>query len=328
MKTRPSRTGNKLFGLARSFVAIPVALLILAGCAGGVAPGSPAASGGAGGLALETGVDPESWATVPAGEYLSGQFDAPATLDYDYEIMVTPVTNAQYARYLNEAAAAGAVRVDTGAGVVEGEYPGDSFHGGRHEKEIKAGSYPYFVFGDPVSRISYDGSRFVVRPGYENHPVTMVTWFGARGYAEFYGYRLPTESEWEKAARGVDNRPYPWGSGIGPENANYYHSRDPFERPGEIGDTTPVGFYNGRTYGGFRTADARSPFGLYDMAGNVSEWTADVYEGTHLRYLCGGSKASYGFDLRIWTRENATPEYASPNVGFRCVRQPKGGDVD
>lgn len=121
---------------------------------------------------------------------------------------------------------------------------------------------------------------FGVKPGYENHPMTLVTWFGAQAYCAFYGWRLPSELEWEKAARGTDNRPFPWGYEIGPENVNFYASRDPFERlAGKQGDTTPVGFYNGRVYDGYQTADSPSPYGLYDMAGNVWQWTGDCKRG-------------------------------------------------
>ena len=100
--------------------------------------------------------------------------------------------------------------------------------------------------GDAGQR-TFDGLAFTVKPGYENHPVTTATWFGARAYADFRGWRLPTEAQWEKAGH------------------------DPFERPGQVGDTTPAGFYNGRSYAGFSAIDSPSPYGLYDMAGNVAE---------------------------------------------------------
>lgn len=308
---RPARsTPARPAGLVLPALLVVLALLAPA-CTGGPA-GSP--------LPVDTGVDPAAWVRVPAGDYLAGQFNHPANIDYDYEIMVTPVTNAQYAAYLNQALAAGSIKVKDDK--VIGFYPGDKFHGGRHEREIPPGDYLHMPLADPATRITFDGQMFAVKPGYENHPVTMVTWFGAKAYCDFYGWRLPTEAEWEKAARGGDGRPYPWGSGIGPAYANYYHSRDPFELPGRIGDTTPAGFYNGKNHAGFQTADARSPYGLYDMAGNVGQWTADLYEGIHYRYFRGGSKADYAYDLRVWTRNNAGPDYASPNVGFRAARQP------
>ncbi len=109
---------------------------------------------------------------------------------------------------------------------------------------------------------------------------------------------------------------------IARNNANFYASRDPFEDMSSFGSrTTPVGFYNGDTYDGYETLDSASPYGLYDMAGNVWQWTADVTEGLHDRYLRGGSKDTYEADLRIWVRNSATPTYFSPGVGFRCVRE-------
>ena len=122
-------------------------------------------------------------------------------------------------------------------------------------------------------------------------------------------------------ARGTDTRPFPWGDEIRRENANFYSSRDPFEDMRSFGSlTSPVGFYNGKTYGDYQTLDSASPYGLYDMAGNVWQWTGNVYEGMHLRFMRGGSKDTYDMDLRLWVRNNATPTYYSPGVGFRCAR--------
>ncbi len=270
---------------------------------------------------IDTGVDAEAWALVPAGEYLRGQHEHETLVDYDFEIMLTHVTNAQFARYLNAALAAGYIQLQGEA--IVGFYPGDEFHGHEHEVEIPAGDYIHLPLMDEGLRLTFDGQTFGVLPGYENHPMVMVTWFGAQAYCAYYGWRLPFEVEWEKAARGTDARPFPWGEEINAQFANYYSSFDLFEKIfGKLGGTTPVGFYNGRTYDGFQTRDARSPYGLYDMAGNVWQWCGDVYEGQHYRYMRGGSFQNYAYNLRVWTRNSAGPDYYSPAVGFRCLRLP------
>jgi formylglycine-generating enzyme required for sulfatase activity len=272
---------------------------------------------------FDTGIDPNTWAQVPAGEFYFGQHEDVETTDA-YEIMITDVTTAQYADFLNAALADGTVKVD-GEQIV-GYYPGDEFRGVKHEEEIKAGDWVFIPLNDPSQRISFDGTSFTVQSGYENHPMTMVSWFGAWGYCGYYDYRLPTEMEWEKAGRGPSTgsgstRPFPWGEEIQRENANFYSSRDPFEDMSSFGSrTSPVGFYNGKKYGDYQTLDSASPYGLYDMSGNVWQWTGNIYEGMHYRFMRGGSKDTYDMDLRLWVRNNATPTYYSPGVGFRCVR--------
>lgn len=269
-----------------------------------------------------TGVDQGAWVVIPAGSFFEGQFDHPASIDYNYEMMVTDVTVLQYVNFLNKARADSTLKED-GEQIV-GFYPGDPFHGVKHEVRIDPGDYIYIPLNDPASRFTFDGSTFSVVPGYENHPMTNVSWFGAWGYCGYYGWHLPTELEWEKAARGSgDDRPFPWGYDIARNNANYYASRDPFEDMSTFGSrTTPVGFYNGNTYDSYVTLDSASPYGLYDMAGNVWQWTGDVYVGMHYRFMRGGSKDTYDMDLRVWVRNDATPTYYSPGVGFRCVRNP------
>jgi len=300
--------------MKRPRLSLPAIALLLSAC-GAVDLNAPIPS-------FDTGVDPDAWALVPAGEFLSGQHNEPVVIDYDYEIMVTDVTVTQYTAFLGQALADGTLGVD--GGQVVGFYPGDEFHGARHEIEIPAAEYIFVPLDDPAARFTFDGTTFAARPGYENHPMTDVSWFGAWGYCRYFGGRLPTELEWEKAARGPeDDRPFPWGYEIARHNANFYASRDPFEDMGSFGSrSSPVGFYNGRTYDGYATLNSASPYGLYDMAGNVWQWTGDVYEGQHYRYLRGGSKDSYEMDLRIWVRNNATPTYFSPGVGFRCARDP------
>ena len=267
---------------------------------------------------FDTGVDPNAWAQIPAGEFHFGQHDD-IEFTEAYEIMITDVTTAQYADFLNTALAEEYVKVD--GDKIVGFYPGDEFRGIKHEEKIEAGDWLFLPLQDPSQRIKFDGATFAVQTGYENHPMTNVTWFGSWGYCEHNDSRLPTEIEWEKAGRGDDTRPFPWGEEIQRGNANFYSSRDPFEDMSSFGSrTSPVGFYNGMTYGNYRTLNSTSPYGLYDMAGNVWQWTGNIYEGMHYRFLRGGSKDTYDMDLRLWVRNNATPTYFSPGVGFRCAR--------
>ena len=267
--------------------------------------------------AFETGVDPSAWAQIPSGEFFFGQ-QAEIERTAAYEIMITDVTNAHYADFINAAFADGSIGFE-GSNPV-GYYPGDEFRGVKHEEEIAEGMYVLAKLDDLAARITFEGSVATPKTGYEHHPMTMVSWFGARAYCEYYGWRLPSEMEWEKAARGTDKRPYPWGEEIQRENTNFYASRDPFEDMSSFGSrTSPVGFYNGQKYDQYQTLDSASPYGLYDMAGNVWQWTGDIYEGMHYRFMRGGSKDTYEMDLRVWVRNNATPTYVSPGVGFRCV---------
>jgi formylglycine-generating enzyme required for sulfatase activity len=268
---------------------------------------------------IRTDANPEAWALVPAGEFFYGQHEHVVNIEYPYEMMVTDVTNAQYAVYLNEAAASGTIQIT--ADKVMGYYPGDEFHAYNHEEAIPAGEYLHVPLDSPVLRIAFDGEEFEARPGYELHPMVNVTWFGAQAYCDFYGWRLPSEVEWEKAARGTDGRPFPWGNEIERNQANFYSSHDLFEKIfAGLGDTTPVGFYDGSVYDGYQTEEAASPFGLYDMAGNVWQWTGDVYEDQHYRYMRGGSKDNYEYNLRVWSRNSAGPAFYSTNLGFRCAR--------
>lgn len=272
---------------------------------------------------FDTGIDPSAWAKIPAGEFLSGQENEPVTLDYAYEMMVTDVTVSQYTAWLTESLASGAVKPGefNGKKAIIGYYPGDEFRGVKHEEKIAAGDWILIPLDDPASRFTFDGTTFTPKPGYENHPMTNVTWFGGWAYCAAQNGRLPSELEWEKAARGPDGRAFPWGEEISGSVANFYSSRDPFEDMSTFGSrTSPVGFYNGQKYGDFQTSSNASPYGLYDMAGNVWQWMGNVYEGMHYRFLRGGSKDTYDMDLRVWVRNNATPTYFSPGVGFRCAR--------
>lgn len=268
---------------------------------------------------IDTGIDPNSWVTISSGEFYKGQHAHETMIEYDYEIMVTDVTNEQYAAYLNAALGQGLIVMHEDS--VSGYYSGEPFDGYKHEFEYAAGTYIHLPLGKAGQRIHYKSGAFTVTPGFENHPVTMVSWFGASAFADFHGWRLPTENEWEKAARGTTTWAYPWGNEIARNQANYYSSHDLFHKMFTSNTiTTPVGFFNGKLYGDYQTKEGISPFGLYDMAGNVWQWTADDYHDTHLRYLRGGSQANYEYNLRVWARNNAGPDHYGINIGFRCVR--------
>jgi formylglycine-generating enzyme required for sulfatase activity len=131
------------------------------------------------------------------------------------------------------------------------------------------------------------------------HPVTNVSWDQARQFCLAIGKRLPTEQEWEKAARGTDGRRYPWGNTYEPSLVNAEN---------RAGDTTSVG----------RFEEGRSPYGLYDMAGNVMEWTASGDDLT--KVFRGGSWASPSQEVRATSRNSLVPAYRLVDLGFRCAK--------
>jgi formylglycine-generating enzyme required for sulfatase activity len=159
------------------------------------------------------------------------------------------------------------------------------------------------------------GSSLGARP---DHPVVHVTWHDASAYAAWAGKRLPTESEWEYAARGgLVQKRFPWGDELEPDGEqrmNVWQGTFPSRNTLEDGwlGTSPV--------------DAFPPngFGLHDMTGNVWEWCADPFDGEH-RVMRGGSylcHESYCRRYRVAARSGNTPDSSAGNIGFRCAADP------
>lgn len=240
------------------------------------------------------------WCSVPAGDYTWGEDDEIQNIAYDYQIMKYEVTNQQYATYLQEAYTNGDITVTTAS--VEGSYEGD--------ENYDAGNYEFYDLDGGDTRITWNGSSFTIQTDFEDHPVVEVTWFGAWAFARHYGLRLPTEQEWEKAARGLTGCEYPWGNGISGDRANYRYSGDPWDN-----GTTPVGYYNGQN----GTTNSPSPYDVYDMCGNVVDWTDSWYNDT--RVLRGGGWVNNSADtvLRSWYRYGHYPTGSLSCFGFRCV---------
>jgi len=268
-------------------------------------------------VSMNLTVNENDWVLVEKGEFISGLNENENEVPYDYEIMVTEVTYSQYAEYLNSAIKENLIEIEDG--FIKGSYKGDAFHKMRHEFEILEGNYIYYNLNGIKCRMKYDDGIFSVREGYGKFPVAYVSWFGANAYSLYYRYNLASLEEWEKAARGGDNRTFPWGfEEPTPDIANYHHSKDPFDHENAA---TPVGFYNGEKHGDFQTRNNKSVYGCYDMAGNVAEWIGTVQHGSHLRLIYGGSFMEYGYNLRSFTENSSVPEYCSFQVGFRCTRK-------
>jgi len=195
------------------------------------------------------------------------------------------------------------------------------------------------ICNPPLKSSSFDRLHYYDSPRYDNYPVVYINWEMANAYCvNWRGGGLPTEAQWEKAAKGTDNRLYPWGSIFNGTYLNYCDAQCDPKGTGvavEIdttyddgfGDTAPIGIY----------PKGASPYGIYDMAGNVWEWVYDWYgeydsassvnplgpiSGTY-RVLRGGSWSSDKNLARVTNRRQLASEAVSSlpsNIGFRCAK--------
>lgn len=233
---------------------------------------------------------------IPAGAFTMGSNDGPdderpahpanvASFEFDR----LPVTNQQVAEFLNAV--------------------------GTHNKNGER----LFDDDDPDARIHKQRTRWVADKGFENHPVVEVSWPGARDYCEWRGKRLPTEAEWEKAARGADGRKYPWGNTAPDRSRAQFAAR--------FNDTAPADAFPA----------GASPYGVLDMAGNTWEWVSSAYrpypynvnDGREdlqtgpVRATRGGGHDSPAAEITTTQRGrylSRNPGAGHHNIGFRCAK--------
>jgi len=233
---------------------------------------------------------------VSKGEFLMGSDECdPDDFEYPehtvyldaYWVYKHEVTNAQFAVFLNA-------------------------QGNQEE-----GGMTWLEDVDEDARIRQSGGEWVPDSGYGDHPVVEVSWYGAQAYCEWAGGRLPTEAEWEKAARGTDGRTYPWGEESPTCSLAQFDSCS--------GQTVPVGSFPNGT----------SPYGALDMAGNVEEWVGDFFDSDYYstsignnptgpesgdyRVFRGGAWDNSEWNLRTARRFGFWPNSSHDRNGFRCI---------
>ena len=226
---------------------------------------------------------------IPEGEFLAGDEKFTLILPGFY-MALHPVTNGQYALFLND------------------QKPGKT----DLESWIQLDNYCF---------VRKTGNGFETYGEKNDHPVVKVSWFGAVAYCQWAGLRLPSELEWEKAARGADGREYPWG--------NDWQEGKRCRWDKNKGSETTCGIW--------QYTDGCGPYGLYQASGNVWEWCADWYESdAYKRYktgkiqppatgssrvLRGGSwRHGTGRHFRAAFRDDDRPAYRFSDLGFRCAR--------
>ena len=201
---------------------------------------------------------------IEGGSYPIGSADGPASTGPLHRVTLDPflidayeVTNAQFATFLNT------LEVTTKRDVRAGELRPDDVEGTDADR-LWGGSSgndrAFIEMDDTDARIGIVDGRFAPEPGFADHPVSESTWQGAVAFCAWRGARLPTEAEWEAAARGKEGRTYPWGeTPPTPEHAVFGRGR---------GETDPVGSHQ----------KGATPEGVFDLAGNEAEWTSSLFK--------------------------------------------------
>lgn len=238
-----------------------------------------------------------------------------------FRIDRTEVTNAQFAEFLN------ALPVKPIGSALGGKTKPENFapQDRRLFLEFSSRPSPYTIIetDDEEARIGVRDGRFMANPGFEDHPATEVTWAGALAYCTWRGARLPTEVEWEAAARGREARPFPWGDAM------------------PTAELAVIGLPSGTTVPVGSRPKGATPEGLLDMAGSLLEWTSTLdrpypYRGDDgrenlsapgERIVRGGN---YIFDdtpdkLVAWNR---TVAYRNPATGHRQIGLRCAADAD
>jgi formylglycine-generating enzyme required for sulfatase activity len=258
----------------------------------------------------DSGVPVPELVMIPAGEFIMGsdkrrdEMPQHTELLTEYAIGKYPVTNAEFARFVE-----------------------DSGYETTAEQPNRAGGAPWKPLRNPIEGADW---RHAAGPQSAidkrmSHPVVSVSWRDAVAYCTWLAqktgqsFRLPTEAEWEKAARGTDGREYPWG--------NTFESYLCNTVEGKVGTTTPVGRYS---------PAGDSPYGASDMAGNVWEWCSTIVRenysteadeslgGDAGRVLRGGAFCYYASDARCAFRGDWFPDAVFHYVGFRVAVTPTG----
>ena len=211
---------------------------------------------------------------VPKGSFLCGEDKHSEMIEYDYWIGIYPVTNEEFRAFI-------------------------SADGYQNQVYWSQEGWTWKTTENIESPQSWKDAKW----NQSDHPVVGVSYYEAEAYAKWAGKRLPTEQEWEKAARGTDGRIYPWGDEFDKSKCN--------SRESGVGGTSPVGQY----------PEGVSPYDCYDMAGNVWEWCASWYdEEKQYRVVRGGSWINGPGFLRASFRFRYPADFRGSDVGFRLVQ--------